>query len=204
MNLRKILYPKVEPIVKKIVASLILQGITPNQLTVAGAVLSFLTGVIYAKGYFFLGGFFLIIAGAGDLLDGALAREAKKESKFGAFFDSVLDRYSDFFIFSGLAVGFFRIDEPFWAIVTLLILLGAVAVSYAKARAENFIENCSVGLFGRAERVIILAIASILIPILKIALLALLIGTHATAIKRILHTKKELEEKSHPSDNSQP
>ena len=73
MSLREALYPKVEPIVTRIVSFLTSQGISPNQLTLAGAALSLLTGVIYAKGYFFLGGIMLIIAGACDLLDGPLA-----------------------------------------------------------------------------------------------------------------------------------
>ena len=194
MSLREALYPKVEPIVTRIVSFLTSQGISPNQLTLAGAALSLLTGVIYAKGYFFLGGIMLIIAGACDLLDGPLARTTGKAGPFGAFLDSAIDRYSDFFVFAGLSVYFVRSGEIFWFLVTLSTLLGTFAVSYTKARAENFIKNCGVGFFGRSERILILTAATILSPLLKLALLVLLVGTHATALQRILHTKKILSE----------
>lgn len=194
MSLRETLYPKVAPIADAIVSFLKAQGITPNQLTLAGAALSLLTGVIYAKGYLFLGGIMLFVAGAADLLDGLLARTTGKTSTFGAFFDSVVDRYADFFVFAGLATYFVRNGEIFWFFVSLGVILGSVAVSYTKARAENFIKNCGVGTFGRAERVLILILASLITPLLKLALLVLLVGTHATAIQRILHTQKALAE----------
>ena len=174
MSLREALYPKVEPIVTRIVSFLTSQGISPNQLTLAGAALSLLTGVIYAKGYFFLGGILLIIAGACDLLDGPLARTTGKAGPFGAFLDSAIDRYSDFFVFAGLSVYFVRSGEIFWFLVTLSTLLGVFTVSYTKARAENFIKNCGVGFFGRSERILILTAATILSPLLKLALLILL------------------------------
>lgn len=194
MSLRETLYPKVEPIANAIVSFLKAQGISPMQLTLAGAALSLLTGVIYAKGYLFLGGVMLFVAGACDLLDGLLARTTGKTSSFGAFFDSVVDRYSDFFVFAGLATYFVRSGEVFWFFVALGIILGSVVISYTKARAENFIKDCGVGFFGRSERVLILIAASLVTPLLKLALLVLLVGTHTTAIQRILHTKKTLAE----------
>ena len=196
MSLRETLYPKVAPIANAIVSFLKAQGISPTQLTLAGAALSLLTGVIYAKGYLFLGGIVLFVAGAADLLDGLLARTTGKTSTFGAFLDSVVDRYSDFFVFAGLATYFVRNGEVFWFFVTLGIILGSVVISYTKARAENFIKDCGVGIFGRSERVLILIAASLVTPLLKLALLVLLVGTHATAIQRILHTKKILAETS--------
>ena len=196
MSLRKALYPKVEPIVTRIVSFLTSQGISPVQLTLAGTALSFLTGVIYAKGYLFLGGIMLFIAGAADLLDGPLARSTGKDSPFGAFLDSTVDRYSDFFVFAGLSVHFVRNGEIFWFLVTLGIVLGAFAVSYTKARAENFIKNCSVGIFGRSERILLLIAGTLVTPLLKLVLLVLFVGTQATAIQRILHTQKTLVETS--------
>jgi phosphatidylglycerophosphate synthase len=194
MSLRETLYPKVEPIAEAIVSFLKAQGITPNQLTLAGAALSLLTGVIYAKGYIFLGGIFLFVAGAADLLDGLLARTTGKMSTFGAFLDSVTDRYADFFIFAGLATYYIRQGEIFWFLVSLGIILGSFVVSYSKARAENFIKDCGVGAFGRAERICLLIIASLITPLLKWVLLVLLVGTHVTAIQRVIHTRKSLEQ----------
>lgn len=194
MSLRETLYPKVAPIAEAIVSFLKAQGISPTQLTLAGAALSLLTGVIYAKGYLFLGGIFLFVAGAADLLDGLLARTTGKTSAFGAFLDSVVDRYSDFFVFAGLATYYIRNGEVFWFLVTLAILLGSGVISYTKARAENFIKDCGVGTFGRSERILLLIAGSLVTPLLKLVLLVLLVGTHATAIQRILHTKKTLAE----------
>jgi len=192
--LRENLYPKFEPLIKQAAGQLAKQGISPNQLTLAGVALSLLTGVIYAKGYLFLGGILLLLSGTGDLLDGPLARLTGKADSFGAFLDSTIDRYSDFFVFGGLALHFSRTGETFWFVVVLGIMLGAFAVSYAKARAENFIKDCGVGIFGRSERILLLALGTILSPLLWLALLVLLIGTHSTAVRRILHTKKILDQ----------
>jgi len=196
MSLRETFYPKVEPIITRIVAFLTSQGISPTQLTLGGMALSLLTGVIYAKGYLFLGGLMLFAAGAADLLDGPLARATGKASSFGAFLDSTIDRYSDFFVFAGISIHFVRSGEIFWFFVTLGIIVGAFAVSYTKARAENFIKNCSVGIFGRSERILLLIVGTLVAPLLKLALLVLIVGTHATAVQRIFHTKKTLAETS--------
>lgn len=192
--LRETLYPKAESLIKQVVSFLAKQGVSPNQLTFTGAALSLLTGIIYAKGYLFLGALLLLLSGLGDLLDGPLARLTGKAGPFGAFLDSTIDRYSDFFVFSGLALHFARSGEIFWFVITLGIILGSFAVSYAKARAENFIPNCGVGIFGRAERIVLLAVGTLIAPLLGLVLLILLIGTHATAVRRVLHTKKILDQ----------
>ncbi|MBU9888830.1 MAG: CDP-alcohol phosphatidyltransferase family protein [Candidatus Omnitrophica bacterium] len=192
--LRETVYPKVEPWIKQVVSFLAAQGVFPNQLTLAGAVLSLLTGVIYAKGYLFLGGVLLLLSGLGDLLDGPLARLTGKAGPFGAFLDSTVDRYADFFVLSGIAIYFVRKGEIFWFVVTLGVILGSFAVSYTKARAENFIPTCGVGIFGRAERLLMLAAGTLVTPLLGLVLLTLLIGTHSTAVRRILHTRKTLDQ----------
>ena len=197
--LRKAIYPKIEGLLNQAAAKLNEQGFTPNQLTFAGLALTFLAGCIYASGHFFLGALVLAIASLGDLLDGPLARVTQKTTRFGAFLDSTVDRYSDFFIFGGLALYFARHYQGFWLLMSLGIILGSFITSYSKARAENFIETCSVGVFERAERIIILIVASIIPPLFSFLMWTLFIGTHATAIQRILHTKKSLE----PSKNNQ-
>lgn len=196
MSVRETLYPKVAPIAEAIASFLKAQDISPTQLTLAGVALSFFTGVIYAKGYLFLGGIALFVAGAADVLDGLLARTTGKTSSFGAFLDSVTDRYSDFFVFAGLATHYVAQGKVLLFLVTLGIILGSFVVSYSKARSENFIKECSIGGFGRAERVILLIIGSLITPLLSLVLWVLLVGTHVTAIQRILHTKKTLAETS--------
>lgn len=190
--LHRVVYPKVESLINRIAAWLHAKGLTPNQLTLAGCVLSFVTGCIYAGGHFFLGGIALIVASAPDLLDGALARVSGKTTKFGGFLDSTLDRYSDFFLFGGIALGFARAQEAGWMLLTLGILLGSFVTSYAKARAENLIPDCRVGFFERAERIVILLVGSLIGPLLGPALWILAIGTHWTAVQRILHTRRAL------------
>ena len=190
--LHKHVYPVVENLVNDLARLLQAKGITPNQLTIGGCVLSFLTGCLYAGGHIFLAGVLLIAASIPDMLDGALARLSGRASKFGAFLDSTLDRYSDFFLFGGLGIHFAGQGEIRGLIVCLGVLLGTFATSYTKARAENLIDNCRVGFFERSERIVTLLIGSLFSPLLGLALWILLIGTNATAITRILHTQQAL------------
>jgi len=190
--LRKSLYPKVESLLNRIAESLNNKGISPNQLTLAGLVLSFLTGCIYATGNFMLAGLVLIVASMADLLDGPLARSSDRVTKFGAFLDSTMDRYADFFLFGGLALYFAKHNEGGWFLITMGIILGSFVTSYSKARAENLIKSCHVGIFERVERIVILALGSLIPPIFPIALWVLLIGTNVTALQRIIHTQQTL------------
>jgi CDP-diacylglycerol--glycerol-3-phosphate 3-phosphatidyltransferase len=190
--LRKILYPKIEASLQKAACFLTAKKISANQLTIAGFILSFFAGWIYASGHVFLGGIAVLIASSTDLLDGPVARLGGHATKFGAFLDSTLDRYSDFFIFGGLAVGFARQSENGLMVLALGSLAGAFVTSYAKARVENFIPDCGVGVFGRAERILLLAAGSILWPLLPFTLWILFLGTNATAGYRIFYSYKKL------------
>lgn len=192
--LRKAVYPKVESLLNKGAAFCSKKGITPNQLTLAGLGLNFLAGWIFSGGHFFLGGLVMLIAALGDLLDGPLARLTGKSSKFGAFLDSTVDRYSDFFLFGGLAVFFAWNGRYGWLLIVLGILLGGFVTSYTKARAENFIANCNVGVFERPERIIVLAAGTLFSFLMPLALLVLFFGTQFTALQRIFFTRKALAE----------
>ncbi|HXV27488.1 MAG TPA: CDP-alcohol phosphatidyltransferase family protein [bacterium] len=190
--LRKTVYPKIEALLNRIVTFLNEKGFSPNQLTLAGLALNFVAGWVYASGSFFFGGIVLLLAGLGDLLDGPLARLSGRTSRFGAFLDSTVDRYSDLFIFGGLALHFAKEAQGGWLVICLGIILGSFVTSYAKTRAENLIENCSVGIFGRAERILTLAVGSIIPILMPFALWILLIGTNATALHRIFYVRKML------------
>lgn len=191
--LRKTVYPKVEALLNRIAQDLDKRGFTPNQLTLAGLALNFLAGWIYASGHLFLGGLMVLVAALGDLLDGPLARTSGRVTKFGAFLDSTLDRYSDFFLLGGLALYYAGQDNGALLLV-LGIIPGAFVTSYAKARAENLIPACNVGVFERAERVIAIALGSLIWPLMPVALWVLFIGTNYTAVARILYTQKQLAE----------
>lgn len=199
--LRKLVYPKIEGYINLAAEFLNEQEFSPNQLTLAGMALNFLAGCVYAMGNFFLAGIILVVASLADMLDGPLARVSRRASAFGAFLDSTVDRYSDFFIFGGLALYFARQNQGPWFLIVMGILLGAFVTSYAKARAESLIKECPVGVFERAERIIILAVGSIIWPLWPLCLWILLIGTHATAIQRILYTQKILTRSSPDKDD---
>ena len=196
--LRSLTYSKIEPVLNRAAGFLAEKKITPNQLTLAGLGISVLAGWAYSGGLFFLGLLLLIAAGAGDLFDGPLARRTGKTSRFGAFLDSTVDRYSDFFLFGGFAY-YFAAEESWGLFLTSLgVIFGWFATSYAKARAESLIPSCPVGIFERPERMLLLGIGSLVPPILPWMLGILLVGTHATAIQRIVYVWKALKEPPAP------
>ena len=192
--LRRILYPKVEGLLNGLARFLAEKNFTPNQLTLGGLGLNLLAGWAYSGGILFLGGVITLVGAFGDLLDGPLARITGKTTRFGAFLDSTMDRYSDFFLFAGIAYYFATEEAWGWCLVALGILLGAFVTSYAKARAENLMTSCSVGVFERGERVILLLLGSLLPSLFRVILVVLLIGTHATAFQRIFFVRKALLE----------
>lgn len=198
--LRKTVYPKIESLLGRIADALNQRGFTPNQLTIAGLVFMLIAGFCYASGYFFLGGLVTLLSSAADILDGPLARRSGKGSQFGAFLDSTIDRYSDFFLFGGIATYYAKEGQGGYFLLSMGILMGAYATSYTKARSENFIKDCSVGVFGRAERIIPIIIASLIRPLMPIVLFVLCIGCNVTAIHRILHTKKTLTNTTTPPE----
>lgn len=160
-------------------------GITPNALTYTGFVLTVITALFLANGFFRWGGVLLIIAAFFDMLDGAVARFTKQMSTFGAFLDSTLDRYSESVTF--LAMAFFYSLRPSTRtelVLIIVILVGSLMVSYTKARAEALQVECNAGVLQRPERLILLIFGLLtgwLLPVLW--LMAIL--TNFTAFQRI-------------------
>jgi len=162
-------------------------GLTANMLTVIGVILNGVVAIVIATDHARLGGFLLLIASAFDMLDGAVARATGSTSKFGGFLDSTLDRYSEALVFGGVLVYMLGTDDAkLGAILVFASTVGALLISYARARAEAAGYKASVGLLARPERVILLALFLILGQPL-IALWILAVATHLTAITRILH-----------------
>lgn len=201
--LRELVYPKIEGSLKKAAKFLHQKGFSANQLTLGGFALNLVAACFLLNGQFTLGAVMIFIAGMGDILDGALAREAGQASPFGAFLDSFIDRYSEFFLYGGLALHFAREQQGIYLILTLGILAGSYAVSYAKARAENFIDNCGVGVFDRGLRLCLLFGGTFIPVLLPIILWVLCIGSNATALERFFHTKKVLNAKENPVENTE-
>src|ERR1700681_956147 len=120
-----------------IVRGLALSKIHPNVLTFFGLVINIVAAVLLAARQFRSAGFVIIGAGLFDMVDGRVARETNRVTRFGGFFDSVLDRYSDLALLMGLLVYYGNISRPFYVVLTAIVMTGSVMVSYARARAEN-------------------------------------------------------------------
>lgn len=164
-------------------------GFTPNTLSILGFFISLSSSFCFLIGSFPCGSLALIFAGLFDILDGKLAR-IKKATDFGAFLDSSLDRYSDAFLFCGIAYYYIGKNEVL-VVVSLFSLIGAFLTSYTKARLEKWREMESVGIIERPERIILLIIGGL--ARMDIVLWILAILGNITAIQRILYAKRHLE-----------
>ncbi|MCS7121782.1 MAG: archaetidylinositol phosphate synthase [Archaeoglobaceae archaeon] len=162
------------------------KGVKPNQITLIGFVFGLFAAFAVYKNQLILGAAFILLNGFFDILDGVIARSGNMITKFGAYLDSVLDRYADIAI--KVSLGFAGVD---W-IVIAFTLSGALMVSYTRARAEKFIDECSVGLAERGERLIILT-AGLLTGYVQLSTIVVGILSHITAIQRILFTRKVLK-----------
>lgn len=191
-RLRDHIYLPVRSAVNQISASLIKYNISPMQLTLTGLLVNILGCILYAHGHFSSGSFVILFAGIFDMMDGALARESNTTSRFGAFVDSVVDRYSDMLIFGSLAVYFANEARSDYVLLVLVVIAGAYLTSYTKARAENLIKRCDVGMVERPERIIIIGVGGLFGAIVP-ALWILAFATHMTALDRIYYTWKQTE-----------
>ncbi len=163
--------------------------VRPNQLTVLGLFCSGASAIAFAFDLQRWGGALLALAGTCDILDGALARVSGQVSPFGAFLDSVLDRYSDMLVLAGIVFLFVRVGRLTEGIAALAALAGTVMVSYTRARAEALGVECRVGFMERGERLLVL-IAGAAFDLLVPAVWIVAVGANLTAIHRILHTRR--------------
>jgi CDP-diacylglycerol---glycerol-3-phosphate 3-phosphatidyltransferase len=161
--------------------------VRPNQLTVLGLCGSALATLAFATDHARWGGGLLALAGVLDMLDGALARASGQVSPFGAFLDSVLDRYSDILVLSGIIFLFVGKARVLDVVATLAALLGTVMVSYTRARAESVGVDCRVGFMERGERMVTLIVGA-LFDLLAPAVWIVAVGANLTAIHRIAYT----------------
>lgn len=169
-------------IIMLIVRGLALSRIHPNVLTFIGLLINIYAAFLLASGRFLAAGLVIIGAGIFDMVDGRVARETNQVTRFGGFFDSVLDRYSDCALLMGLLVYYGTINRPFYVVLTAIVMAGSVMVSYTRARAENTIPSCKVGFMERPERIVLLIIGALfdhMAPVLwVIAVLSTLTVTH--------------------------
>ncbi|MDE3196304.1 MAG: CDP-alcohol phosphatidyltransferase family protein, partial [Acidobacteriota bacterium] len=148
-------------IIRAIVKGLALLGFSPNFLTFLGLVINIWAAVLFAEGSFRWGAVVVIGAGLFDMVDGRVARSTNRVTRFGGFFDSVLDRYSDLGVLVGMLVYYASINRNFYVVLTAIVMTGTVMVSYTRARAENTIPRCKVGFLERPERVVLIIIGGL-------------------------------------------
>ena len=188
-----------------IVRLLALSHINPNVLTLMGLVVNsyaaFLFG--YANGdnqrrMFFYAGLVIIGSGFFDLVDGRVARASNQVTRFGGFFDSIVDRYSDASLFLGLLVFYGRGKRFFYVVLAALAMISAIMVSYARARAESLIGTCRVGFMERPERLVLLIIGA-LFNVMAPVLWVIAVLSTITVIHRVLYTWQRTRELDAPA-----
>ena len=183
-------------ILSKIVRLLTLLKINPNFLTFFGVLISLWAAFEFGYGNLFRGSLVIILAGLFDMLDGEVARVSQSETRFGASYDSVIDRYSDVIILQGLLVYYARHQMLGYVVLVGVVIMGAVLTSYTRARAESLIPSCKVGFMERPERVVLLIIGGLANRMEAVLWILAILGNW-TVINRIYYTWKELPKPKH-------
>jgi CDP-diacylglycerol--glycerol-3-phosphate 3-phosphatidyltransferase len=167
---------------------------TPNGLTILALLFGLVAGVMFVLEKPAWAAVMIFLCGLFDMLDGKVAAKTNKTSDFGAIFDSTLDRYSEFFIYLGLAY-YFRESWALW--VPFFTFLGSTMVSYTRARAEGLGIECKIGVMQRAERMVLLLLGTLLgiafdifDPLMTGILLLIAVVSNFTAMQRTLYVKK--------------
>jgi CDP-diacylglycerol--glycerol-3-phosphate 3-phosphatidyltransferase len=217
-------------IINPIVTFLVKMGVTPNMVTSTGLVINILAAIVFIIGgeygrhgdlsYIGWGCGLILFAGLFDMLDGQVARIGKKASRFGALYDSVLDRYSELVMFLGIC--YYLVAHHYFlsSLAAFIALIGSMMVSYVRARAEGLGIECKEGLMQRPERIIIISVSGIIcgivsacgggnqkfyidwlhldvvetISIFVYPIVLVAVMANLTAIKRLAHCKNYLDQ----------
>jgi len=220
---KKNAYGALNPVINLLIKT----GITPNGLTVIGFIITILSSAILILGaemrvrgdirYISWFGVVLLLAGVFDMLDGQLARKTNNMTKFGALFDSVIDRYSEMIMFFGIAYYLVSYHYFLSGVFAFIAMIGSIMVSYVRARAEGLGEDCKIGIMQRPERVLTIGISAIIyglisyftgdfklvvewlpfplfenISIFTIPIFILAVLTNYTAFQRLNHCRKKM------------
>src|SRR6202167_4190443 len=153
----------------RIVYGLSLTRISPNVLTFVGLIINIGAAVFFGRAnatnagrMFMYAGLVIIGAGIFDMVDGRVARRTNQVTVFGAFFDSVIDRYSDVVLFFGLIVYYARVNHFRYVVLVAFVMVTSLMVSYTRARAQALIGSCKVGSMERPERVVLILLGALL------------------------------------------
>ncbi len=177
--------------INALVTVLALSKVNPNVLTFLGLVVNIWAAFLFAGGNFRWGGVVVIFAGLFDMVDGRVARETNQVTRFGGFFDSVLDRYSDLAVLSGMLVFYASIDRYFYVVLTAIAMTATALVSYTRARAENIIPKCKVGFMERPERVVLIIIGGLFNRMAQV-IWVIAVFANVTVISRMMYTWLEI------------
>ena len=182
----------------KIVHGLALTRISPNALTFIGLLINLVAALFFGYAHaenqqrmFLYAGLVIIGAGIFDMVDGRVARATNQVTRFGGFFDSVIDRYSDVVLFFGLLVYYARANRFFYVVMVAFVMTSSLMVSYTRARAESLIANCKAGFMERPERIVLIIIGALFNRMAPVLWVIAVLST-ITVIHRIRHTYQQL------------
>ena len=215
--LEKPFYATVNPLVSRLIRA----GVRPNTITTIGTGLVLVSALAFGLGHVRLGGLLLLLSGIADTLDGQVARGGAMATKFGAFYDSTLDRVGDGATFIGIGAFFLTYPDVAYrvpaAITCMIAILSSLLVSYARARAEGLGIDCKVGIAQRAERVLLVGLSTLVVgagphALLLEAIVALLaVASVITVVQRFVYVFEhadapaaEPKEPSRPRDAAVP
>lgn len=200
------LKPRLEIILSVVANKMVAIGITANMVTLFGLVVNLIATFCFATGHLITGGLLILFGGSFDMIDGAVARAQRNLRASGALLDSVIDRYSEGFLFLGALIYFYSLESLLGIILAFSAWFGSILVSYVRARAEGLQVTCKVGLMQRPERIILLGAGTLLqgallykFPTLQSTGMILLctlgiltLTSHVTAIHRLVFSYQEL------------
>jgi phosphatidylglycerophosphate synthase len=183
---------------RAIIAFCVALRIHPNTLTLVGVIVN--VGAAWALAYnrFTLAFVIMIVANIFDFIDGKVAHELQLQSKFGAFWDSTLDRFSDLALLTGLIFLYSKLGRSDYVMVAALTLIFSIMTSYARARAESLVEKCKVGFMERPERIVLFMIGAITNRMAGVLWVILALSILAVA-NRIYYTYLVLNNRPMPS-----
>ena len=200
------LKPRLEIILSAVASKMVALGITANMVTLLGFGVNLIATYYVATGRLVVGGILILFGGSFDMIDGAVARAQTNLRASGALLDSVIDRYSEGFLFLGVLIYFYTLESLIGIILAFGAWFGSILVSYVRARAEGLQITCKVGLMQRPERIVLLGAGTLLqgilwqkFPVIQANALILLcvvglltLTTHITALHRLIFSYQEL------------
>lgn len=201
------LKPHLEALLSVVANKMVAIGITANMVTLFGLVVNLVATFYFATGHLVIGGILILFGGSFDMIDGAVARAQRNLCASGALLDSVIDRYSEGFLFLGALIYFYSLESLLGIVLAFGAWFGSILVSYVRARAEGLQVTCKVGLMQRPERIVLLGAGTLLqgllwykFPIIQNTGMILLctlgiltLTSHITAVHRLIFSYQELD-----------